>query len=185
MNKKLILSINIAIVLLCSCQNDDNSEKEKELIKKEIELISKEKELLSSQKAGITEDIKQNKNKDVVVNNTYTPEKGSKERQAIMDIFREDFGAEKEQILFRVEHLKICQSWACALVTPLKNNSDYAEPRWDLFNKINGRWQKVNWSNGINFQDDFELIDLPTQNGRIAKLIVKKYPSCSMSIFGN
>ena len=47
MNKKLILSTNIAIVLLCSCQNADNSEKERELIKKEIELVSKEKELLS------------------------------------------------------------------------------------------------------------------------------------------
>ena len=185
MNKKLILSINIAIVLLCSCQNDDNSEKERELIKKEIELVSKEKELLSSQKAGITEDLKQNKNKDVVVNNTYTPEKGSKERQAIMDIFREDFGSEKDEILFRVEHIKINQNWACAYVSPLKYNVDYGEPRWGLFNFSNGRWRQVDWSDGIEIENDFELMDLPIQNGRIAKLIVKKYPSCSMSIFGN
>ena len=66
----------------------------------------------------------------------------------------------------------------------IKNNVEYAEPRWDLFNKINGKWKAVDWSKGIEIQDDFELIDLPIQNGRIAKLIIKKFPTCSMSIFG-
>lgn len=183
MNKKLILSTNIAIVLLCSCQNADNSAKEKELIKKEIELISKEQELLKSQKEDNTKDVIQSKNEDVVVNRTYTPEKGSKERQAIMDIFREDFGSEKDEILFRVEHIKINQNWACAYVSPLKDNVDYAEPRWGLFNYSNGRWRQVDWSDGIEIENDFELIDLPYKNSRIAKKIVKKYPSCSMTIF--
>jgi len=115
--------------------------------------------------------------------NTYTPEKGSRERKEILDIFREDFGDEKKQILFKVEHFKINGEWACALVTPLKNNVEYSEPRWDLFNKINGKWKAVEWSEGIEIQDDLELIDLPIQNGRIAKLIVDKFPTCSMSIF--
>jgi len=116
--------------------------------------------------------------------NTYTPEKGSKERKEILDIFREDFSEIKNQILFRVEHFKINGNWACVMVTPLKDNIDFAEPGWNLFHKINGKWKTVDWSQGIDFQDDFELIDLPTINGRIAKLIVKKYPTCSMSIFG-
>ncbi len=116
--------------------------------------------------------------------NTYTPEKGSRERKEILDIFREAFVNDKNQILFKVEHFKINGEWACALVTPLKNNVEYAEPRWDLFNKINGKWKAVDWSIGIEIQDDFELIDLPIQNGRIAKLIIKKFPTCSMSIFG-
>ena len=116
--------------------------------------------------------------------NTYTPEKGSRERKEILDIFREDFVNDKNQILFKVEHFKINGEWACAGVTPLKNNVEYAEPRWDLFNKINGKWKAVDWSKGIEIQDDFELIDLPIQNGRIAKLIIKKFPTCSMSIFG-
>ena len=55
---------------------------------------------------------------------------------------------------------------------------------WSLLNKVSEEWKEVDWSEGIDFQDDFELIDLPTQNGRIAKLIVKKYPTCSMTIFG-
>ena len=116
--------------------------------------------------------------------NTYTPEKGSRERKEILDIFREAFVNDKNQILFKVEHFKINGEWACALVNPLKNNVEYAEPRWDLFNKINGKWKAVDWSKGIEIQDDFELIDLPIQNGRIAKLIIKKFPTCSMSIFG-
>ena len=116
--------------------------------------------------------------------NTYTPEKGSIERKEILDIFREDFSEIKNQILFKVEHFKVNGQWACAMVTPLKNNIVIAEPRWDLFHKINGKWKTVDWSQGVDFQDDFELIDLPTINGRIAKLIVKKYPTCSMSIFG-
>ena len=115
--------------------------------------------------------------------NTYTPDKGSKERKEILDIFREDFSTEKNEILFKVDHFKINGNWACAFVTPLKNNVEVGEPRWGLFNKVAGKWKQVNWSKGINIQDDFELIDLPTPNGRIAKLIVKKYPSCSMSIF--
>ncbi len=116
--------------------------------------------------------------------NTYTPEKVSKERQEILDIFREDFSNEKNQILFKVDHFKINGNWACAYVSPLKNNKIYAEPRWGLFNKVAGKWKQVDWSKGLDIQDDFELIDLPIQNGRIAKLLTKKYPTCSMSIFG-
>ena len=115
---------------------------------------------------------------------TYTPPKGSNERKEIMDIFREDFGSEKNEILFKVEHLLINGNWACAYVTPLKNNEIYAEPRWDLFNKSNGRWRSVKWQEGINFQNDFEMIDLPRKNDRIAKQIVRLHPTCSMSIFG-
>lgn len=113
--------------------------------------------------------------------NTYTPEKGSKERKEILDILRKDYD---QQTVFKVEHFKINGNWAAVRVTPLKNNMEINDGFWELFNKDSERWKEVDWSKGINFQDDFELIDLPTQNGRIAKLIVKKYQTCSMSIFG-
>lgn len=115
--------------------------------------------------------------------NVYTPEKGSNDRKEILDIFRKDFGNEKNQILFKVYHFKISGNWACAFVAPLKNNVEYGEPRWGLFNKVAGRWKEIKWSEGIEIRDDLEIIDLPVQNGRIAKLIVTKYPTCSMSIF--
>jgi hypothetical protein len=113
--------------------------------------------------------------------NTYTPDKGSKERKEILDIIRKDYD---QQTVFKVEHFKINGNWAALRVTPLKNNKDINDGFWSLLNKDSNRWKNVDWSKGIDFQDDFELIDLPTQNGRIAKLIVKKYPTCPMSIFG-
>lgn len=112
---------------------------------------------------------------------TYTPEKGSRERKEILDILRKDYD---QQTVFKVEHFKINGNWAAVRVTPLKNNKDVNDGFWSLFNKDSNGWIEVDWSKGIKFQDDFELIDLPTQNGRIAKLIVKKFPTCSMSIFG-
>jgi hypothetical protein len=114
----------------------------------------------------------------------YTPQKGTPERTQILDIFREDFEEERNQILFRVEHFLICGNWACANVTPLKNNKEYGDPRWDLFQKVNGTWKSVNWQENIEFQDDFEMIDFPQQNSRIAKEIIKNFPGCPMSIFG-
>jgi hypothetical protein len=113
--------------------------------------------------------------------NTYTPEKGSKERKEILDILRKDYD---HQTVFKVEHFKINGNWAAVFVIPLRNNQEVNDGFWSLFNKNTERWKEVDWSKGIDIQDDFELIDLPTQNGRIAKLIVKKYPTCSISIFG-
>jgi len=113
--------------------------------------------------------------------NTYTPEKGSSERKEILDILRKDYD---QQTVFRVEHFKINGNWAAVHVTPLKNNKDVNDGFWSLLNKDSNRWKQVDWTKGIEFEDDFELIDLPIQNGRIAKLIVKKFPTCSMSIFG-
>lgn len=112
---------------------------------------------------------------------TFTPEKNSKNRKEIMDIFREDF-SKSDKIIFRVEHFLICQNWACAEVTPLKDNVEYSEPRWGLFNLTAGKWKLIEWSKFIEVENDFELIDLPKQNSNIAKLIVKKY-KCSITIF--
>lgn len=113
--------------------------------------------------------------------NTYTPEKGFKERKEILDVLRKDYD---QQTLFKVEHFKVNGNWAAVLVTPLKNNEEVNDGFWGLFNKVSEEWKELDWSEGIDFQDGFELIDLPTQNGKIAKLIVKKYPTCPMTIFG-
>ena len=111
--------------------------------------------------------------------NTYTPEKGSQERKEILDVLR----ADDQQTLFKVQHFKINKNWAAVYAIPLENNEEVNDGIWGLFHKNDGEWKEVYWEEGIDFQDDFELIDLPTQNGRVAKLIVKKYPTCSMNIF--
>lgn len=107
--------------------------------------------------------------------NTYTPEKGSQERKEILDVLR----ADDQQTLFKVQHFKINKNWAAVYAIPLENNEEVNDGIWGLFHKNDGEY----WEEIIDFQDDFELIDLPTQNGRVAKLIVKKYPTCSMNIF--
>ncbi len=109
-----------------------------------------------------------------------TPAKGSKERKEILDIFREDF---ESPVLFKVNHFLIQNGWACAEVTPLENNVEIGDQRWGLFRLNNGKWIPIEWSKNIEIIDDFELIDLPAQNSRISKLIIKNYPSCPMSIF--
>jgi hypothetical protein len=114
----------------------------------------------------------------------YTPKKGSKERTEILNVFREDFGSEKSSILFKVNHMLVNEDWACALVTPLKNGAEYGDPRWRLFRNINDHWLDIDWAEDIEINDDFELIDLPAQNSRIAQLIVQKHPGCPMDIFG-
>lgn len=112
----------------------------------------------------------------------YEPKKGTNERQEILDIFRADCSP---QTKFKVEHFQICNDWACACVTPTENNIEIAEPRWHLFKKVNSKWKIMDWNAGLSLNDDFELIDLPKQNSRVAKLIVAKYPSCPMAIFSN
>ena len=64
--------------------------------------------------------------------NTYTPEKGSKERKEILDILRKDYD---QQTVFKVKHFKINGNWAAVRVIPLKNNKDVNDGFWSLFNK--------------------------------------------------
>lgn len=123
-------------------------------------------------------------NMNLFAQKAYTPDKGSKERKEILDILRENFGEEKNEILFKVNHFLISGNWACVVVIPLKNNSEVTDPSFSLFKRVGLKWEIVDWSKGIEIQDDFELIDLPIQNQRIAKLIIKKYPTCPMTIFG-
>jgi hypothetical protein len=110
----------------------------------------------------------------------YEPVKGSTERKEVLDIFRKDCEGKCQ---FKVHHFLINNGWACANVSPLLNGEEDGEPRWGLFRKTNGSWKQVNWSNGVDIKNDFELIDIPIQNSRIAKIIIKKYPGCPMNIF--
>jgi hypothetical protein len=166
----------LANILLLQLKNGQNSNSKSKKMKKKLQLQRSIKRIFFLLFLTASSFIFSQK--------TYTPPKGSSERKEIMDIFREDFGSEKNEILFKVDHLLINGNCACAYVTPLKNNQVYGEPRWDLLKKSNGSWRAVNWKDGIDFQNDFEMIDLPRKNDRIAKQIVRLHPTCSMSIFG-
>jgi hypothetical protein len=166
----------LANILLLQLKNEQNSNSKSKKMKKKLQLQQSIKRIFFLLFLTTSSFIFSQK--------TYTPPKGSSERKQIMDLFREDFGSEKNEILFKVDHLLINGNCACAYVTPLKNNQVYGEPRWDLLKKSNGSWRAVNWKDGIDFQNEFEMIDLPRKNDRIAKQIVRLHPTCSMSIFG-
>jgi hypothetical protein len=121
-----------------------------------------------------------------ITENTPTPEQEViiSDEDQLLNYFAENYGSEESNLNFRFDHLSVKNDWACAMVTPLKDGAEYGEPRWNLFNKVNGIWNVVYWSEGVTFENDFELIDLPMQNSRIANLIVEKYPQCPMEIFG-
>jgi hypothetical protein len=110
----------------------------------------------------------------------YTPPPGSTERKEILDILRKDYDP---RVLFIVNHFLIKRDWACLSVLPQLDKKDYSEPFWVLLSKKGGRWVKMNWTEGLEFEDEFDVIDLPKQNGRVAKMIVRKYPDCPMDIF--
>jgi len=110
----------------------------------------------------------------------YEPIKGPSERKEILDIFRKDC---ENKCQFKVNHFLISGNWAFANVTPLMDSVEDGEPRWNMFNRVSGKWSQVDWAKGVEIRDDFELIDVSIQNSRIEKIIVKKHPGCSMAIF--
>lgn len=128
----------------------------------------------------------------VLINNSaysqsaYTPIKGSPERKEILDCLRP---GTDNTVIFKVEHFLINNDWACVMAVPRyyheegSSKYDEGEYMWGLFKKSSGKWKMIDWSQGVEIRDDFELIDVPIQNSRVAKLIVKKYPGCPMAIF--
>jgi len=162
---KIIYSI-FFVFLILSCGND-NPVNEKELELKEKELEIRERKL------ALENEMASKEVSSVITNST-------QDRKEILDIFRADYDQQTE---FKIEHFKINGNWAAVYVKPMNDNMELNDGVWGLFNKNAGKWKEVDWSLGIDLQDDFELIDLPSQYGRIAKLIVKKYPECSMEIF--
>lgn len=96
--------------------------------------------------------------------------------------FDKDF-PRAEGIHYKVKYCSVKRNWACLYVQPYVNGAIEAEPRWALFTKDQVAWRRIDWSQGISFESDFERIDLPERNSRIAQLIVAKHPDCPMAIF--
>lgn len=106
----------------------------------------------------------------------------SKEAPKLLELLKKDF-SDQEKIQFDVDYYAESDNWAIIYVTPYLSNEYKLDPRWALFRRENGNWNDVDWSKGMVFESDFELIDLPIRNSRVAKLIVQKYPDCPMEIF--
>ena len=72
----------------------------------------------------------------------HTPEKGSAERQAIMDALRGS-----DQVVFQVHFLKVHHGWAWADVTPLDSKGQTtAEGGPQLLHLVDGKWKVLDLS---------------------------------------
>ena len=102
----------------------------------------------------------------------------------LIEFFKEDFSHEnRNRVQFNVLYFMELDGWACVNAEPFIPNEFIAEMRWMLFRKDYSGWKVVRWEHNIDFENDFELIDLPIRYSRIAKLIVENHPDCPMEIF--
>lgn len=78
-----------------------------------------------------TSDAKTTSNAARSKTETYTPEKDSPERAAILDALREPVGKElKQEVIFTVDKLKVQGDWAFVAGQP--KNKDGGEPNWKI-----------------------------------------------------
>ena len=113
----------------------------------------------------------------------HTPAKGSAERQAIMDVLREEyFKGSGQRVVFQVNHLKVHQGWAWADVTPLDGKGKaVGEGGPNLLRYEKGAWVIVDLS-GVEDDPDDPLGPMdPTP--RYIKNVQKKYPGVPADIF--
>ncbi len=72
----------------------------------------------------------------------YTPAKGHPERTEILDALRRMLKAEKKDLVFVVDHLKVKDGWAWAQCNPRSpDGRTRLEPVWALLRKQEGEWR--------------------------------------------
>jgi hypothetical protein len=85
-----------------------------------------------------------------VIDEVHTPEKGSPERQAIMDALRGN-----QDVVFQVNYLKVHSGWAWVDTTPLdKSGRATAEGGPNLLHQENGGWKVMNLARVPEDPDD-------------------------------
>ena len=93
----------------------------------------------------------------------HTPPAGSAERKAILDVLRAPFEKElKQELIFKVEMLRVAGDWAAARVTPLQPDGkpvDWSKTKYKeqvetgmfdpngeaLFKRQAGKWKLLEW----------------------------------------
>src|SRR5215470_14055778 len=113
----------------------------------------------------------------------HTPDRGSPERKAIMDALREDYKkGTGDEVIFKVNFLKVHNGWAWADVTPLDNKGKaVAEGGASLLHNEEGQWKVMDLSQVEEDPDNPMGPMDPTP--RYIKNVQKKYPGVPADIF--
>ena len=77
-----------------------------------------------------------------VTDQLHTPAKGSSEREAILDVLREEYkSGQGIHVTFQVNHLKVHNGWAWATCTPLDDSGKPIGEQWpSLLHNEQGKW---------------------------------------------
>lgn len=112
-----------------------------------------------------------------VVDEVHTPEKGSPERQAIMDALRGN-----QNVVFQVNYLKVHSGWAWADTTPLdKNGAATAEGGPSLLHQENGNWKVMNLSKVP--EDPNDPLGAQDPSPTYIRNVIKTFPGVPKDIF--
>jgi hypothetical protein len=126
-----------------------------------------------------------------VADELHTPEKGSLERQAMMDALRAAFDDRRSgyyqphrgTIVFVVNRLKVHNGWAWTYAEPHSSDpsDSFGENSGFLLHQEGGQWKVMKLPPMVEDPDDPENLDYPTRKD--VEKIRKMYPSIATDIF--
>ena len=126
-----------------------------------------------------------------VADQLHTPEKGSDERQAIMDALREEFNnrqspyysSHRGAITFVVNRLHVHNGWAWMYGYPHSSDpqDSFGEYSGFLLHNQDGRWGVMRLPPMVNDPNDPENLDYPSRKD--VEKIRQKFPTAPIDIF--
>ena len=121
----------------------------------------------------------------------HTPEKGSLERQGMMDALRDEFNDRRSPsyqphrgtIIFVVNYLKAHNGWAWTFAAPHSSDpsDSFGENSGLLLHQEGGQWKVMRLPAMVNDPNDPENLDYPSR--RDVDKIRQKYPIAPTDIF--
>jgi hypothetical protein len=126
-----------------------------------------------------------------VIDQLHTPEKGSLERQGMMDALRDEFNdrrspsyqAHRGSIIFVVNYLKAHNGWAWTFAVPHSSDpgDSFGENSGFLLRQEGGQWKVMRLPAMVNDPNDPENLDYPSRKD--VERIRQKYPTAPTDIF--
>ena len=123
----------------------------------------------------------------------YTPQPGSPERQAIMDVMRLDFYSgdaaaahrNAKGVLFAVRFLKVHGDWALTCVDPVNAaGKEIAEFRWGLLRRKADRWSDAKYFDAIRpYPSEEAAEDALDMTASTIQKIWRTFPDAPKDIF--
>ena len=118
-----------------------------------------------------------------VTDELHTPAKGSPERNAILEVLREEYkSGQGIHVIFQVSHLKVHNGWAWITVTPLDDSGKPVGELWpSLLHSEDGKWvtrDLIAIAEALN-----DPVGPMEPSRKYLEAVQKKYPGVPADIF--